>query len=333
MSRFRRLLRRRGTWIGGALRRRRTPSGALSPNDWRHVAGAFPQVDRARLSGSRVLAAREAASQYHAHMALHSEERGPLPSYSKPPVVEVAVGVHFLPVPGLNVVELVTMHGIWDEQFPKIQQQPVLPPVSGPGSDPILSFQFSPMAQPVRIWMLTDDDSYLVQVQNDRLILNWRKTSETGEQYPRYSTVRKVFLEVWKRFTGFVEERRLGVVQPSFVEVTFFNRIDLISGESLATYLATLNSEWHVSAQRSSAYQTEVDLLDSYGTVIGSQTINASQNSSEGHFCQLEIVSRVGSQQSSTEFILNGLDRAHDFGVHSFDASTTAYAHQRWGRE
>ena len=44
-----------------------------------------------------------------------------LPSFTSPPVVEVAVGVEFLQLPGLGAVELVGLHDIWRRDFPKIR--------------------------------------------------------------------------------------------------------------------------------------------------------------------------------------------------------------------
>ena len=54
---------------------------------------------------------------------------GDLPSYDQPPVVEVAVGAHFLQLPGLNTVALVRLvDDLWRSRYPRTLEQPLSPP-------------------------------------------------------------------------------------------------------------------------------------------------------------------------------------------------------------
>ena len=102
--------------------------------------------------------------------------RGPaLPSFERPPVVEVAVGVHFLQLPGLNTVALLRLAQMWVTRFPIVREQPASPPPGLPVG-PII-FQVQNALPPLRYWLLTDDESLLVQIQHDRLLLNWRQVS------------------------------------------------------------------------------------------------------------------------------------------------------------
>jgi uncharacterized protein (TIGR04255 family) len=255
-----------------------------------------------------------------------------LPSFAKPPVVEVAVAAYFLPLPGLDVIELVGLHRLWETRFPKIQQQPALPPATGPVSKPIISFQLSTGLAPVRIWMLSEDEAYLVQTQNDRLILNWRKTNANRDAYPRYSYLRQLYDELWSEFARYITSRELGAVQPNFVEVSYYNRVDLISGEHLEDYIRPLDSSW-TTERKSVVYRSETDLRDDFGGVIGTQSLTMSQDIAGGHFGRIEIASRIALQDGSPTAMFNCLDQAHSFGVRAFDESSSPYAHEKWGRK
>ena len=57
-----------------------------------------------------------------------------LPSFERPPVVEVAVGVHFLQLPGRNTVALLRMAEIWSTRYPIVREQLGLPPVNLAGA-------------------------------------------------------------------------------------------------------------------------------------------------------------------------------------------------------
>lgn len=63
---------------------------------------------------------------------------------------------------------------------------------------------------PLRVWCLSEDESRLLQLQQDRIYLNWRAR---GGQYPRFSNhgdrpglLREALTE-WDRFRGHVHER------------------------------------------------------------------------------------------------------------------------------
>ena len=68
---------------------------------------------------------------------------GRLPSFASPPVVEVAVVVEFLQLPGLGAVELVKLHELWRDRFPKLREQSALPPSPPVGASASFQFQFT----------------------------------------------------------------------------------------------------------------------------------------------------------------------------------------------
>jgi uncharacterized protein (TIGR04255 family) len=254
-----------------------------------------------------------------------------LPSFKYPPVIEVAVGIHFLQMPGLNTVALIRLADMWRERYPKVQDQPALPPATPVGGGAVFTFQLqnSPPAQ--RFWLLAEDDSRLVQIQHDRLLLNWRKVKD-DDPYPRYDALRQDFSELWSDFVGYVSGGAYGVFQPSLTEVSFFNRIPVSSAAEVPGVIAALNPQWQLDGHRATSMQLERGLAD-HSDVFGRQNITLGYRPELG-FIQLEISSlvRIDAESADSEAILAALDQAHDVDVLTFDQITTDSAHTVWGK-
>jgi uncharacterized protein (TIGR04255 family) len=255
-----------------------------------------------------------------------------LPSFDRPPVIEVAVGVHFLRLPGLNTVGLVRLvDDLWRSRYPRTVEQPLSPPLSPPGRGPMLAFQLQAGSPPIRLWSLTEDESMLIQVQHDRLLLNWRKVKD-DDPYPRYKRLRGDFAEVWQEFSSYVGDHDYyGVLQPSVAEVSFFNRVPMGSATEIPTFVKALNPEWSLSGQIATAYQLEREITDLLSA--GHQNIALNYRPENEH-TQLEISTRieVDTATGETSEVLDSLDTAHRIGVLTFDAVTTENAHSAWGR-
>ena len=95
----------------------------------------------------------------------------PLPDFDRPPVVEVALGVQFADLPGLNAFQAA---GFWadhlKDEFPNVVEQPPLTNLEEVFGQPegrgrTLSVQVGPA--PLRFWMSNEDKAGLVQVQRN----------------------------------------------------------------------------------------------------------------------------------------------------------------------
>src|SRR5437879_3366164 len=116
----------------------------------------------------------------------------PLPDFENPPVLEVVCGVQFPAIAGLQ-----TRHfgEFWDQckqDFPLTHDAPPIPIVV----DEAPSVEFLSLPPLRRMMMISTDNSYVVQVQEDRFNLNWRKSSP-DQQYPRFENIFKRFREIW----------------------------------------------------------------------------------------------------------------------------------------
>lgn len=256
----------------------------------------------------------------------------PLPSFERPPVVEVAVGVHFLQLQGFNSVALVRLADKWRGLYPKTQEQPALPPEAPAGQGGVFTIQLQNSLPPIRLWLLSDDESFLVQIQHDRLLLNWRKVQD-NDPYPRYGKLRQDFSQLWSEFVQYIVDGDYGVLQPMLAEVTFFNRIPISGAADVPKFIASLNSQWTLEDHLATGLQFQRAIAGAASQHRGHQKI-ALAYQPELSFLQLETSSLVMTDAEATDSaaIFSALDEAHDAGVLTFDHTTTDSAHTQWGK-
>lgn len=153
-----------------------------------------------------------------------------LAEFGAPPVVEVVLGVQFRPLFGLRPIELAPLREQWRESHPLVQEQPPLPPAAEQAGSglPTVQFVVGPALQS-RTWFLSDDQSSLIQLQHDRLTVNWRQTADVP--YPRYPSVRQAFEERAEDVSRFVADRGIGELVVTQAEVTYINAVDTASDE------------------------------------------------------------------------------------------------------
>src|SRR5665647_832025 len=131
-----------------------------------------------------------------------------LPSFGDPPVAEAVLGVEFETVPGLGAVQLVRLAARYD-RYPRIQEQAGMPPSVGPGGEALAEFALMTGAPPLRLWLLSEGEQDLVQLQGDRVLLNWRGFVPAAGSYPRYAHMRAEYLTVWDTFVSHLNETGL----------------------------------------------------------------------------------------------------------------------------
>jgi uncharacterized protein (TIGR04255 family) len=152
----------------------------------------------------------------------------PLPSYQNPPVIEVACGVQFEPIESMLVPHVGQLWNEFQSEFPKIEEHTPLgwqmeifdsqPPANSP------TLQFLDTAVLPRVWFVSADNAAVIQVQRDRFLYNWRKTTST-QAYPRYGSVKSTFKNSLSRFERFIENRGLGTIKVRQYEMTYVNHI------------------------------------------------------------------------------------------------------------
>ena len=157
-----------------------------------------------------------------------SSDQG-LPDFAKPPVIEVAASLQFDPIEGLDAMRFGLLWGAYRARYPRVETQPPLGDVKevfGAISPPKFSFTLENAPPVLRYWFLNEPGTRMLQVQQSRFILNWRKM-ETEEPYPHYPEIRETLIEELAHFESFLEAESLA--RPSFnqAELTYVNHIPI----------------------------------------------------------------------------------------------------------
>jgi hypothetical protein len=98
-----------------------------------------------------------------------------LPEMLRPPVTEVVCGAFFSPL-GLDAL---TLGAYWARRRGDYPGRRVLPAIS----EDEAAFIINDVA-PIRAWMISENEEYIVQLQQDRFYVNWR--SMKTHSYPRF---------------------------------------------------------------------------------------------------------------------------------------------------
>lgn len=152
----------------------------------------------------------------------------PLPDYERPPVIEVVYGMQFSPLSELRTPLIGLFWQAIKADYPKFKEMPVLAPVierydqEGKTEQPTLELlQEAPLP---RMFFLDDHENWVMQLQNDRFLHNWKRVSD-DDTYPRYDIVSDKFFQVWDRFCEFCRTEGISKPKLNQLELTYINHI------------------------------------------------------------------------------------------------------------
>ncbi len=153
-----------------------------------------------------------------------------LPSFKKPPLTEAVLSVQFEPLQALQAPQVgLLWSSNYRKKYPHTEQHSKIgKSIEWFGSPEKLKrelkLEFGDETETPRCWFVSEDGTELIQIQQDRLLHNWRKTKE-GDGYPRYESVREEFKEDLKQFYNFVKNEKIGIISPNQCEVIYINHI------------------------------------------------------------------------------------------------------------
>ena len=158
------------------------------------------------------------------------ETESQLPSFVQPPLDEVALDLQFSSLP-IKAAELGAFRSLIADEYPySLDVPPLLPSFETEGSPPIPPFALNVGGGLLpRSWFISADDEHVVQLQADRLIINWR-LRPNGGIYPRYPEVRQRFVTAHEALTVFVHRHGYPDIMPNQCELGYFNKIPLPAG-------------------------------------------------------------------------------------------------------
>lgn len=151
-----------------------------------------------------------------------------------PPIVELALSLHFVPLSGATVRDMVAVYEEgFASQYPTFQQvQRSDPLIVGPVTAAPPNFELMTGLELPRLWFVGSDTHDLVQFQDDRIVQNWRRLGpqDGGHEYPGYGVIRDKFARSFERAWEVLSQR--GFAGPSLVsaELAYVNSITLVVG-------------------------------------------------------------------------------------------------------
>jgi len=245
-----------------------------------------------------------------------------LPDFENPPAVETLMGVHFAPVEKWKVPHFGLFWARIKEHYPRVEMQP--PVIQQPAL--------------LRCWFFNQDETRLIQVQNNLFLHNWRRTARI-ERYLHYDDLRPHFEREWQAFRKFLEQEGLGAVKASACEVTYVNHIDRGSGWETFADLSNVFPNWSPATSHNLLPPPElVDINASYPLKdveghlqISAQPAVRQQDAKET--IQLTLTAKYKPSSSSNEDIYHGLDEARRWVVLGFTDFTSPKMHDIWGRK
>jgi uncharacterized protein (TIGR04255 family) len=265
-----------------------------------------------------------------------------LPEFEHPPVVEVALGVQFEPVPNLDASWIARF---WYEKvrsrFPEWIEAPALPPTIEwfgiPGQPRGVMFRLG--TGPFANRAVFEDASHagLLQLQQDRFVRNWRKVG-TGDAYPRYESIRSSFASEVSQFRHFLVENKLGEFVPNQCELTYVNHIPVADVNSLGQ-IGTLLAPW--SGKFSDGWLTVPETVEVAshhrivvdGTPVGRLHIALQPGySGTDAIFVLTLTARGRPSGVSDADVLAFLDLGREQIVRGFTSITSTEMHGKWGR-
>jgi uncharacterized protein (TIGR04255 family) len=261
------------------------------------------------------------------------------PEFDNPPVVERVIGVQFAELPFFT-----SAHAGWywkrflgDEWSqvnvaPKIQDQFEKFGKVAPAQK--MRFEVSQVPTPERTQFVRASDDRMIQLQNSRFLLNWRKAE--GQPYPEFKDLYAEFLDLLATFRDFVKEACGEELKINQWEITYVNHIPsdtLWKGvkdwPNLFPELSMPGMGHADKNLHSMAASWSYTLANDIGRLHLALKHRISTKTEENEIVSLDLTAR-GPIDKSGNFE-DSLMVGHDSIVNTFSEITSETAHRCWG--
>lgn len=277
------------------------------------------------------------------------EPKGPLPEFDEPPVVEVAISVQFKPLEKLRsshfglIWSLLRSKGFTRTEDhgpidPSIEDFAAVPHLAQVG----VTVQMFSDAPPLpRVWFLNERENELVQIQRDRMTVNWRQGA-SPEPYPRYTSIVERFREALETLSSFARTEDLGTLTPTQCEVTYVNHILPGSAwsshgelEGVVNIWRNTHSDSYLKTPEDAGFRLRYLMSDEVGNPAGRLHAVLQPAYRAADNLPIFILNLTGrGKPASTDFkdTFNLLNLEHEWIVRGFASLTTTQMHNIWRR-
>lgn len=278
-------------------------------------------------------------------MSTASDKWARQPSFERPPLVETATSVQFDEIELMRNAHLALF---WSEhlrsEYPQLSDAEAITPqherfsesAGEPPRFPRIHFGTVPVAS--RLQARSNDEFLMAQIQNGRLVFNWRRL--VGGDYPRWDATFSRFQDLVGRFRDFLAREGLGDIRPNQWEVVYVNHFEKdrdwkssvdwnrmlpgLVGLPRATSGTKLEStmiadRWEIEPRAGRLYM-ELNHAFRVGTNSGEEIL------------ALQLLARGPVADGSLDGAFEGLRIGRAAIVNSFVAVTSDEAQRNWGR-
>ena len=269
-------------------------------------------------------------------------EVAPHPKFDRPPVIEVMHGVRFRRL-NFDIAHPGHFHDLLKDRYPRVQTVPALPPEREHFGTPqfaALRFEIPLLVELPRAWFISADDTMLIQLQADRLLVN-RRVESGQEAYSHFPVISAEFRKVFETLAGFAATSGVGPMEIELCEMAYINKMGNWPRDSVMTphdwlrgWSSDLGTGWTGDMEDFSSvarYSLTRPDGQAYGRVTTSATTIFMPPSLDRSL-QLEVTVRGIPETTDIDGIVGFHEIAHDQIVRCFAAITTDSAHECWGR-
>jgi uncharacterized protein (TIGR04255 family) len=263
-----------------------------------------------------------------------------LPQFDRPPLEEVAIGMQFAPLP-LRLVDVGAFHASLAEEYPNSVDVPPL----GAAFETFASGQFPATPFPLminapwRCWILSKANEYIIQLQPDRLLANWRARPE-GVPYPRFAEIKRRFFQAASKLESFIRDESGLYSRINQCEVTYFNKIAIPEGTEFCNLETVLEGAGVLGGRSKAEIFTEG--MVSFSRILKDESgspfarlrveLGSGFDARSGKVWVLNLTVRGRPPAGMSPIPEDFFDRAHVEIVNAFADITNREMQEKWGR-
>lgn len=264
------------------------------------------------------------------------------PEYENPPLVETALGIQFEELEGFRSTHFGQFYETIKHRFPLVEDQPRLAPIHEtiPRLHPVLPGIRGMLlgAMPVgRVWFRSGGDTgMLLQLQPDRLGLNWQRTA--GNRYLRFVQMKKSCLDEFGALCRFCDQNKIGPVAPNLCEVVYVNHIVPLENEEpmgvfgrMFSGIRWIDTEGRAAVPESATINRTYRIGENQGRGYVEAALGQLPDGSD--IVSLKITARIARRHDEIADVGTWLQLGHDWVVSNFERLTDAQIQgERWGK-
>ena len=275
--------------------------------------------------------------------SLHAVGNSGLPDFVQPPVDETALSLQFSPIAGFGIPHFGLYWTRMRVQFPNFEVKPPIQFITErfePGARMAPQVGVTLVEAPeIRCWFLDQTKNWLLQLQRDRFVHNWRKVTGT-EEYPRYPTLRASLAKQWDEYCNFLKDENFEQPRVNQCEVTYVNNIEYGRGWNsygelervIASLAAPKSKARFLPDPERQSMQVTYRLENDAGRLhVAFVPVIRSRDGKE--VLQMTLTARGAPKSSSIDDVFEWLDLGRKWVVRGFADFTTKEMHEIWGKK